>query len=42
MIINKKTLQLELTNLLNRVFQLPEVNKVKIREIEIYSATEID
>ncbi|MDF2544229.1 MAG: hypothetical protein K0S47_3947 [Herbinix sp.] len=42
MIINKEVIKEELTNLLIGIFQLPEVNKVKIREIDIYSAEEKD
>lgn len=40
--INKDTIQDELTILLVRVFQLPEVKKVVIKEIEIFSADEKD
>jgi hypothetical protein len=42
MIINKVTMAQELTKLLIRVFQLPEVIKVQIREIEIFSPDEED
>ncbi|NLO09507.1 MAG: hypothetical protein GX129_06505 [Clostridiales bacterium] len=38
MVINKSTMEYELTALLQRIFQLPEVNKVKIRDIDIFSA----
>lgn len=38
--INKKTMERELTVLLKRLFTLPEVNKVQIRDIDIFSADE--
>ena len=40
MIINKNTMQQELTALLKIIFKLPEVNKVQIRDIDIFSADE--
>lgn len=40
MIINKRTMEYELTALLEKVFILPEVNKVQIRDIDIFSADE--
>lgn len=40
MIINKELMECELTVLLKRVFQLPEVNKVQIRDIDIFSSDE--
>ena len=41
-LINKFSMVRALTELLQQVFQLPEVNKVKIRDIEIYSVNETD
>ena len=40
--INKDTMKQELTRLTERVFKLPEVNMVKIKDINIYSADETD
>lgn len=40
--INKDTIMQELTILLTRIFQLPEVNKVQIRDIQIISSDEND
>lgn len=40
--INKDTIRQELTDLLSEVFLLPEVNKVQIRDIDIFSADEAD
>lgn len=42
MVLSKETIKQELTHLLERVFGLPEINKVQIRGIDIYSAEEDD
>lgn len=42
MVISQDTIKQELTHLLGRVFVLPEINKVQIREIDIYSVEEDD
>ncbi|NLK04451.1 MAG: hypothetical protein GX319_08590 [Clostridiales bacterium] len=38
--INKKTMEQELTSLLKVIFQLPEVNKVQIKDIDIFSSND--
>ena len=40
--ISKDTIMQELIILLTRIFQLPEVNKIQIRDIEIFSTDEND